>query len=138
MKKTIKFSSEIHNIAKAEEILEDITKQINLNEHIYGNILLSLSEAINNAIIHGNKMMKNKKVTVKYIIKKDLIEIQVYDEGLGFDYKNIPDPTLRENLEKETGRGIYIIKNLTDSLEFDNNGSLIIMKFNIHNNDLSA
>ena len=138
MKKTIKFSSEIHNIAKAEEILEDITKQINLNEHIYGNILLSLSEAINNAIIHGNKMMKNKKVTVKYIIKKDLIEIQVYDEGLGFDYKNIPDPTLRENLEKETGRGIFIIKNLTDSLEFDNNGSLIIMKFNILNNDLSA
>jgi len=138
MKKTIKFSSEIHNIAKAEEILENITKQINLNEHIYGNILLSLSEAINNAIIHGNKMMKNKKVTVKYIIKKDLIEIQVYDEGLGFDYKNIPDPTLRENLEKETGRGIFIIKNLTDSLEFDNNGSLIIMKFNILNNDLSA
>jgi len=138
MKKTIKFSSEIHNIAKAEEILEDITKQINLNEHIYGNILLSLSEAINNAIIHGNKMMKNKKVTVKYIIKKDLIEIRVYDEGAGFDYNNIPDPTLRENLEKETGRGIYIIKNLTDSLEFDNNGSLIIMKFNIHNNDLSA
>ena len=138
MKKTIKFSSEIHNIAKAEEILEDITKQINLNEHIYGNILLSLSEAINNAIIHGNKMMKNKKVTVKYIIKKDLIEIRVYDEGSGFDYNNIPDPTLRENIEKETGRGIFIIKNLTDSLEFDNNGSLIIIKFNILNNDLSA
>ena len=131
MKKTFKFTSEFQNLTKAEEILEEITKRVNLNEEIYGNILLSLSEAINNAIIHGNKLDRDKKVTVSYRISGEAIELKVCDEGKGFDPEKIPDPTLPENLEKETGRGIFIIKNLSDKVEFKNNGSTIVMKFNI-------
>ncbi len=131
MKKTFKFTSEFQNLTKAEEILEEITKRVNLNEEIYGNILLSLSEAINNAIIHGNKLDRDKKVTVSYRISDDTIELKVCDEGKGFDPEKIPDPTLPENLEKETGRGIFIIKSLSDKVEFENNGSTIVMKFNI-------
>ncbi len=131
MKKTFKFTSEFQNLSKAEEIVADITRRINLSEEVYGNILLSLSEAINNAIIHGNKLAKNKKVTVSYKITDESIEVRVCDEGSGFDPDSIPDPTLPENLEKETGRGIFIIRSLSDKVEFENNGSTIVMKFNI-------
>ncbi len=132
MKKTIKFTSEFHNLSKAEEILAQIAEKTELSEEIYGNILLSLSEAINNAIIHGNKMAEEKYVTVTYEIDKNCIEITVSDQGEGFDPSNIPDPTLPENLEKETGRGLFIIKTLSDKLEFLNNGTTLKMRFNLN------
>ncbi len=131
MKKIFKFTSDFQNLAKAEEILDAISKHIDLSEEYYGNILLSLSEAINNAIVHGNKMDKSKIVTVIYKIVNDKIEIIVEDEGSGFDPDSIPDPTAPENIEKETGRGIFIIKSLSDEVNFEKNGSRIIMRFYI-------
>jgi serine/threonine-protein kinase RsbW len=129
MKKKFKFSSEIRNLALAESIVDSIAQKINLDEKYYGNILLSLSEAINNAIIHGNKLDSKKFVTVIYKIKDNILEISVEDEGNGFDPDSVPDPTAPENLEKETGRGLFIIKNLCDQVSFEKNGKLIKMKF---------
>ncbi len=133
MKRKFQFKSDIQNITKAEEIVDKINQIINLDDTLYGNILLSLSEAINNAIVHGNKLDKNKKVTVNCNIKKNIIELEVEDQGNGFDPSKVPDPTAPENLEKETGRGIFIIKNLSDNVEFEKNGRLIRMKFYITN-----
>jgi serine/threonine-protein kinase RsbW len=136
MKKTVKFTSDFQNLAKAEEILEAINNNLTLSEENYGNILLSLSEAINNAIVHGNKMDKNKFVTVSYRILPDTIEISVEDQGQGFDPNSIPDPTAPENIERETGRGIFIIKNLSDEVIFEKNGRKITMKFRLTKNKL--
>ncbi len=133
MRKTVKFSSELQNIAKAEEVLDKISKFIKLDEPLYGTILLVLSEAINNAIVHGNKLNPSKKVSLTYKINKNSLEFEIEDEGEGFDPNAVPDPTAPENIEKEAGRGIFIIKNLTDEVEFKKNGTIIKLKFKLPN-----
>ena len=133
MRKTVKFASELQNIAKAEEVLDKISQTIEIDEPFYGTILLVLSEAINNAIVHGNKLNPNKKVTLSYKINKNVLEFEIEDEGEGFDPDSIPDPTAPENIEKEAGRGIFIIKNLCDEVEFQKNGSKLKLKFYLPN-----
>jgi len=94
------------------------------------NIKLALHEAIINAVKHGNKM--NKKLLVQVDITKEEGEliIQIKDQGEGFDYKNIPDPITPENLEKLNGRGLFLIQNAMDRVEFADKGRIIkIMKF---------
>jgi len=135
MKKVFKFKSDIQNLVKAENIVENLSKHLDLSQEEYVNILVCLSEAINNAITHGNKMDSNKYVKVYCSINKDTVELAVEDEGDGFNPDEIPDPTAPENIEKETGRGIFIIRNLSDEVRFEKNGSKIIMKFKIKNKD---
>lgn len=89
-------------------------------------------EAVNNAIIHGNKLDETKNVFVEYEINNGELLFSVKDEGNGFNYHNIPDPTLPENLEKPHGRGIFLISHLVDEVRFEDNGSKICIKIKIH------
>ncbi len=131
MKGSIKFKSEIQNLNKAEIVLKKVSEIAEISDENYGYILLALSEAINNAIVHGNKMNEEKEVKVTYKASKDSIEFIVEDQGQGFDPDSVPDPTSPENIEKATGRGIFIIKNLADKVEFDKGGRVIKMNFNL-------
>ncbi len=131
MESKIEFISEKINLNKAEKFVEEINKEFNLSEVVYGNILVSVTEAVNNAILHGNKLDKTKNVGLECEISKKEISFKVSDDGQGFDFDNIPDPTLPENIEKLNGRGVFLIKNLSDKMEFFNNGSVIEFKFNI-------
>lgn len=112
------FSSDFHNISYADEIIEKISNKVKISQEIYGNILLSLSEAINNAIVHGNKFDNDKSVTVSCTATEHKIELSVKDEGEGFDYRKINDPTSAEFIEKLSGRGVFIIIKLADIVEF--------------------
>lgn len=96
----------------------------------YGNIIIALTEAVNNAINHGNKNDPDKKVKVCYKKTNKNVSFIVEDEGEGFDYENIPDPTAPENLEKINGRGIFLMTNLVDEIEFHENGKKIELIFN--------
>ncbi len=132
MKGKYVFSSDLENVNIAEKIVEEISDIVGLNEELYGNTLLSLSEAITNAIIHGNKFNRKKKVYVDYEIRDDKLILVVSDEGEGFDVNSLPDPTSPENLEKLHKRGIFIIRHMCDELEFKyENGQKVIMKFNL-------
>ncbi len=131
MESKIEFVSEIININKAEKFVEEINEEYNLSEKVFGNILISVTEAVNNAMLHGNKLDKTKTVTLEYQLTKKDITFKVSDEGQGFDFENIPDPTLPENIEKSHGRGVFLVKNLSDEIEFLNNGAIIEFKFNI-------
>ena len=131
MESKIEFISEKINLNKAEKFVEEINKEFNLSEVVYGNILVSVKEAINKAIVHGNNLDKTKNVGLECEISKKEISFKVSDDGQGFDFDNIPDPTLPENIEKLNGRGVFLIKNLSDKMEFFNNGSVIEFKFNI-------
>ncbi len=131
MESKIEFVSEIININKAEKFVEEINEEYNLSEKVFGNILISVTEAVNNAMLHGNKLDKTKTVTLEYQLTKKDITFKVSDEGQGFDFENIPDPTLPENIEKSHGRGVFLVKNLSDEIEFLNNGAVIEFKFNI-------
>ncbi|UCC94540.1 MAG: ATP-binding protein [Candidatus Omnitrophota bacterium] len=85
-------------------------------------IRLSVEEALTNAIKHGNKMDVTKKVFLHIDATFEKVEIEVVDEGEGFDYQRISPPTKKENLQKTSGRGIFLIKNYMDKVEFFDGG----------------
>ena len=110
-----------------DEIISSVEGKLNA---AYGNIIISLTEAVNNAINHGNKNNPEKKITLSYKKNETSVFFTVEDEGNGFDYTNIPDPTAPENIEKINGRGVFLMKNLVDAIEFLENGRKIKLTFN--------
>jgi serine/threonine-protein kinase RsbW len=92
---------------------------------------LVLGEAINNAITHGNNGDVSKEVVVEIWTEINTLIITVADQGTGFNYYSIPDPTLPENKEKLTGRGVFLMKSLSDLVLFENNGSKVKIHFKL-------
>jgi len=127
----IEFNSDTKNINIVEKLIDDLSSQYDLHNDVYGKLLLAVVEGVNNAIVHGNKLDKDKVVTVEYSIDSDRVEFVIMDEGIGFDYTNVPDPTKPENLEKTHGRGIFLMHHLADDIEFEEEGSIVKMTFNI-------
>ena len=87
-------------------------------EELYGNILIALSEAVNNAIIHGNKNIVDKEALVVASFADGLLTFTVSDQGDGFNFLDLPDPTLPENIEKPQGRG-FLMNHLSDGVVFE-------------------
>ncbi|WP_342344008.1 ATP-binding protein [Carboxylicivirga mesophila] len=127
----IEFNSETKNINIVEKLIDDLSAQYSLHNDIYGKLLLAVVEGVNNAIVHGNKLDKEKLVVVEYLLDDTRVEFTIKDEGTGFDYTEVPDPTKPENLEKTHGRGIFLMHHLADEIEFENDGSIVKMTFNI-------
>ena len=127
----VKIPSIKENVSIVESFIENAGEKIKIKENIYGNVLVSVTEAVNNAIVHGNKEDKNKKVKIKLRKNKKSVRFVIEDEGCGFDYNNLPDPTSPENVEKVKGRGVYLIKNLSDKTKFRNGGRVIDMLFKL-------
>ncbi|MCM8830805.1 MAG: ATP-binding protein [Candidatus Omnitrophica bacterium] len=122
-----KISSELKNVPKVINWIIEKIKKLKLEEDDIFDIRISLEEAIVNAIKHGNKL--NPKLSVDIFLKiidKSLI-IEIKDEGEGFDINNLPDPTSFDNLEKLSGRGLFLIKNLMDEVELLDRGRKIRM-----------
>lgn len=131
--KTIKFASKAENISIVEKFIDDLRSEINVGDDVYGNILISLTEAANNAIIHGNKCDEKKQVEISYELDsrgKNLSFI-IKDQGPGFEYNNLPDPTAPENLEKTSGRGVFLMMQLADMVVFSDKGATVEMQFRI-------
>ena len=84
--------------------------------------MIAVTESVNNAILHGNKSDNKKNVSLHLLLEKSQIRFTVEDQGTGFDFDNLPDPTLPENLSKPGGRGIFLMKNLCDEVAFKNEG----------------
>lgn len=124
-------ASEIGNIVSVQNFIEQLVNGIELEGKIFGRINLAIIEAVNNAILHGNHNDQTKLVSIEAESYEDKIIVSVSDEGEGFDYFTIPDPTIPENLNKKTGRGLYLMNVLSDHLEFQKNGSLVIMSFSL-------
>ena len=121
--------SEIETLAKVERIVEDLKADYDIPEDIYGNILVSLSEATNNAIKHGNKYDPEKTIDLLFEFSTKEYIFTIEDRGNGFDYDNVPDPTHPDNIEKPDGRGIFIMKNLSDEVEFLDDGKKVKLRF---------
>ena len=131
MEKVIKIASKIENLRKVEKVIDEISSEFKIGEDLYGNILIAALEATNNAIMHGNKLDETKIVSIAFNLTEDLLKVKVDDEGNGFDYNNIPDPTAPENIENVNGRGIFLMEKLSDGMEFSRNGATVELEFNI-------
>ncbi len=123
--------SDVKNISTVENLIDEIVEKNNISSEIYGKALLAVIECVNNAIIHGNKSDITKDVTIKYDITDKELIFNISDQGPGFDFHSLPDPTLPENILKVSGRGIFLMKNLSDKLEFNDLGNEISIFFNI-------
>ena len=99
MERLLKISSKIENLRKVEKLVDDLSTEFSISSDVYGNILIATLEAANNAILHGNKLDEKKNVNILCIIDNNTLSIKIDDEGGGFDYKNVPDPTAPENIE---------------------------------------
>jgi len=127
----IKLSSKTENIAVVENLLHDVFNAYCINEEHLPAILISLTEAVNNAIVHGNLLDDSKNVFITHSFTKGVLRFNVTDEGKGFDQEKIADPTCKENLEKCGGRGVFIMKELSHDLKYLNNGREIQLCFRV-------
>ncbi|MCR9014370.1 ATP-binding protein [Aquiflexum gelatinilyticum] len=125
----ISIPSLIENIKIVESFIDNAREKYPINEDIYGNIMISVTECVTNAIIHGNQMDGNKKVNLELHLDENQVEFVILDEGKGFDFEHLVDPTAPENLEKTGGRGIFIMKHLADGIKFEENGRKTILTF---------
>ena len=128
---TLQLPSKVESITQLEALIEQIADTYNISEDTFANMMTCLNEALINAIKHGNKMDVNKKVIINADVDAKRIIWTVTDEGEGFDYVHLADPTAPENLESLTGRGIFIIKHLADQCIFNTTGNEVELHFKI-------
>ncbi len=122
--------SELSSLSIVESLIDRVCGSLGVHEDAYGNILIAVTEAVNNAVIHGNQFKPDIDVDVEVLDVDDRLCFSIKDKGEGFDFNNLPDPTAPENIEKENGRGIFLIKNLADELVFDEGGRVVNIFFN--------
>ncbi len=115
----LEIESDSRNLITVEEFINYFAVELNLKEDKINGLLISITEAITNAIKHGNKSDKNKLVFVDVTVEEDYLTIKVKDQGEGFNPAEIPDPTHPENLLKDSGRGIYLMKIYLDEITFN-------------------
>ena len=120
------------NIRMIESFIDNAKEKFKLDDDIYGNIMIAITEAVNNAIRHGNGSDSSKNVSLSLSLDESLIKFRVEDEGQGFDYANLPDPTAPENIEKPGGRGIFLMKHLSDEVEFKEGGRIVELSFYVN------
>ncbi len=125
----IEIPSLAENIRMIESFIDNAKEKYQLDDDIYGNIMIAVTEAVNNAIKHGNGGDSTKNVSLTLSFEEGLIKFKIEDEGTGFDYQNLPDPTSPENIEKPGGRGIFLMKHLSDEVSFDDNGRVVELSF---------
>ena len=119
------------NIRIIESFIDNAKEKFQLNDDIYGNIMISVTESVNNAIKHGNQNITSKNVSISLLLNESQLKFKIEDEGKGFDFHNLPDPTAPENIEKPGGRGIFLMKHLADEVIFSENGSVVELIFYI-------
>jgi len=120
-------------LPELDNYLMGIAKSVGLNEEKFNNLSLSFSEAASNSIVHGNKKDCTKKIIVTIIVSNTNMKIIIKDEGKGFDVGTIPDPTKPENILKDSGRGVHIMRAFLDDLyyNFTPNGTETILVLNL-------
>jgi len=129
MNEEINIQSNIDNLTMVENIVDNLSKRLGVSDEVYGKILVSTIEAVNNAIIHGNRGIESKIVKLSFSSNGSSLIIIVKDEGEGYNFNNIPDPTSSENIEKLNGRGVFIMKKLADDIAFNDTGNEVTMTF---------
>jgi serine/threonine-protein kinase RsbW len=125
MKETI--ANDSHLLKEISKKLIAALKEKGVKEDIIFDVHVGFEEALRNAMIHGNKSNPDKKVLIETIVTDSSVTICVEDEGEGFDPKELPDPTLDENLLRESGRGVYLINHLMDEVRYEQGGRRVVM-----------
>lgn len=131
MRKDLNIPADLGNLRLVEKAIDELSMELDLSDEVYGNVLVATMEATNNAIIHGNNSDPEKMVRIEMLMEKRELKVHIEDQGQGFDYSTVPDPTAPENLEKINGRGIFLMERLSDEILYLENGRIVVLKFRI-------
>ena len=112
---------------RLQDHIETLLKSHQFNDKDIFSIRLALEEALVNAIKHGNRFDRNKKVHVSYRVLPERFDVSITDEGKGFDPEGVPDPTATENLERPCGRGLMLMRHYMSHVAFSDSGSSVAM-----------
>ena len=120
-------------LPELEEFIIELAKKYKLNDEKLNSLALSFSEAASNSIVHGNKLDVNKKVKITVKVDNVKMTVTIKDEGKGFNIDSVPDPTKPENILKDSGRGIHIMRSFLNSLRynFTPTGTEAILEINL-------
>lgn len=127
----LRLSSSPNSICELEVFVQRLSEKYKICQERYPDILISLTEAVNNAIVHGNQENQVKEVLVEHTYNEKGLTFVVSDEGNGFDSRDIPDPTRVENIQRLGGRGVFLMRQLADRLKYTNNGRTVVIYFNV-------
>jgi serine/threonine-protein kinase RsbW len=128
---TLQLPSKYESITLLEALIEEIADKYQVSDDTFANMMTCLNEAVVNAIVHGNKLDADKMVIVNAEVEPKRVVWTVTDQGQGFDYNNLADPTAPDKLEELTGRGVFILKHLADQCIFNASGNEVELHFKI-------
>lgn len=131
IRKELVLKSEYEEVEKVEHLLNELQEEIGFNDEFYAKLMLTVSEAATNGIVHGNQLDASKKVvlTASYDGKK--LTFTSKDEGPGFEPDEVPNPLAEENLLKPSGRGVFLMKEYADEVEYLENGTTLVLGFKL-------
>ena len=124
-------TSELENIKLIDQFITDLKKHYHIDNQKFVDIRLSILEAVNNAIIHGNQLDASKKILITEKMVENMLLVYIEDQGAGFGPSKVQDPTCQEDLSLPGGRGIHLMRHLTDQLDFLKNGQSVLLRFQI-------
>jgi len=125
----IQLPSLVENIRIVESFIDNAKEFFNIDDDIYGNIMVAVTESVNNAIKHGNNNDTTKNVTLSLFMEPNQVKFLIEDEGNGFDFNNLQDPTSPQNIDKPGGRGVFLMKHLSDEVHFIKEGRSVELIF---------
>ncbi len=128
---TLRLTSTPQSVSAVLNYMDGVSKKCCLSPDQHFDVVTCVTEAVNNAIIHGNCRDAHKTVQVKVQQRKNVLAVHITDEGKGFDHTRLPDPTSPEHIENIGGRGVFLMKQLAHRLAFRNNGSTVEMEFKL-------
>ena len=123
--------SEFKNLVMVEKAIDELFSDYQFGDELYGRVMVASHEAVSNAIIHGNEKDPFRTVDIRFLLNDENLVIMVEDQGEGFDYEDVQDPTNPGSLIRSPGRGMFLMKNLSDKIIFINNGRKIRMEFQL-------
>ena len=129
MERILNIASRVESLREVEKMIDEVSSECSMSSEVYGNVLIATIEAANNAILHGNKLDEKKDVNIQFNWDKKELELIVTDQGKGFNFRDVPDPTAPGNVEKVNGRGIFLMEKLSDEISFEENGRKVSLTF---------
>lgn len=129
--KELMLASSYAELERVEGLLNQLQQALGFDDDFYARLMLSVSEAATNAIVHGNKLDLSKKVKIQARANTTILTFTITDEGNGFDPEDIANPVDEENLLNTSGRGVFLMREYTDEIEFQDDGRKLILTFNL-------
>ncbi len=131
LRKKLVLHSTYEDLEKVEGLLNDLQTEIKFDDEFYAKLMLTVSEAATNGVVHGNKLDESKKVTIVAVYDGNTLSVSTDDEGDGFIPESIPNPLAEENLLKTSGRGVFLMGEFADEVLYENDGKRLVLKFKL-------